>query len=182
MLTEYSPTEWQFLSLLVRDMAIISTKLIRLIPIWGDWVLQVVDIYVVMVSMQMTWRSHIDKEPDKMCIATLAKYTGSQRSHFPILKNYHKITKTVWSIWSFTNCSLTQKVCVYYSTLAGEPPSGPDHIKPIVQLGLCTGQNSSHLTSDCFSYLCMKGYTVAQLVEALRYKSEGCRINSWWCH
>jgi hypothetical protein len=25
------------------------------------------------------------------------------------------------------------------------------------------------------------GYVVAQLVEALRYKLEGCGFNSWWC-
>jgi len=26
------------------------------------------------------------------------------------------------------------------------------------------------------------GYAVVQLVEALRYKSEGCEFNSRWCH
>jgi len=26
------------------------------------------------------------------------------------------------------------------------------------------------------------GHTVAPLVEALRYKSEGCRFNLWLCH
>ena len=29
---------------------------------------------------------------------------------------------------------------------------------------------------------CSKGYAVAQLVEALRYKSEGRGFNSRWCH
>ena len=29
---------------------------------------------------------------------------------------------------------------------------------------------------------CCKGHAVAQLVEALRYKSEGCGFDSQWCH
>jgi len=31
-------------------------------------------------------------------------------------------------------------------------------------------------------YILMLGYVLAQSVEALRYKQEGCRFNSWWCH
>jgi hypothetical protein len=33
-----------------------------------------------------------------------------------------------------------------------------------------------------FIYLFISGYAVAQLVEALRYKSEGRGFDSRWCH
>ena len=32
------------------------------------------------------------------------------------------------------------------------------------------------------NYSSMGGYAVAQLVEGLRYKSEGCGFDSRWCH
>ena len=41
----------------------------------------------------------------------------------------------------------------------------------------------SHLLSQFMESVCMYvGYAVAQLVEALRYKSEGRGFDSRWCH
>jgi hypothetical protein len=39
-----------------------------------------------------------------------------------------------------------------------------------------------YLTSIKIEYVLRLGHTVAQLVEALRYKSEGRAFDSQWCH
>jgi len=36
--------------------------------------------------------------------------------------------------------------------------------------------------ANSFSNLFITGHAVTQLVEALRYKSEGHGFDSWWCH
>jgi hypothetical protein len=40
----------------------------------------------------------------------------------------------------------------------------------------------AHLPEILTSITCFRGHAVAQLVEALRYKSEGRRFDSRWCH
>jgi len=44
--------------------------------------------------------------------------------------------------------------------------------------------NNINLLTPLFEvqYVYSGGHAVAQLVEALRYKSEGCRLDSRWCH
>jgi len=44
--------------------------------------------------------------------------------------------------------------------------------------GFCKSSKEENL----FLYLIVMGHAVAQLVEALRYKPEGCGLDTRWCH
>ena len=62
----------------------------------------------------------------------------------------------------------------------------------LFQVNLLTLNASSAVTVICrtlfvvvaiiHNIFCFKGYVAAHLVEALRYKSEGCGFDSRWCH